>query len=274
MPCSKCRRGASIAARHREPLLDRPHHRLQDRRADPVGAGAAEGEDDLAVAQDHGRRHHRGTRRPGAIRWKPAGLRSSSPSMLLRITPVPGTSTPEPEPLEQVTLAQLPSASRTEMWVVEPSRSAAARSSRIGSRKPDLHPLLVEGLGEGEVAARVGRLHRRHQLLGSAAGAEALEQAEAVGDQDPARGGRRVGEDFGAAEAACRSACARSPRRRRGRRGPIMPPWPTTKSLIARRDLTLVEEVGPLVGEAFQRLRQFREGEDVSPRRSCRPCGA
>ena len=65
-----------------------------------------------------------GTRRPGAIRWKPSGLRSSSPSMLLRITPVPGTSTPEPEPFEQVTLAQVPSASITAMWVVEPSRSA------------------------------------------------------------------------------------------------------------------------------------------------------
>ena len=44
--------------------------------------------------------------------------------MLLRITPVPGTSTPEPEPFEQVTAAHIPSASITEMWVVEPSSEA------------------------------------------------------------------------------------------------------------------------------------------------------
>ena len=43
---------------------------------------------------------------PGCWRWKPCGLRSSSPSMLFRWSPVPGTSTPEHDPLEQVTVAQ------------------------------------------------------------------------------------------------------------------------------------------------------------------------
>ena len=56
-----------------------------------------------------------GIRRPGSVRWKPAGLRSSSPIMLLSWTPVPGTITPEPEPFEQVTLAQAPAASTVAM---------------------------------------------------------------------------------------------------------------------------------------------------------------
>ena len=56
-----------------------------------------------------------GTRAPGVWRWKPSGLRSCSPSMLFRCMPVPGTTTPEQEPFEQVTAAQAPSASITEM---------------------------------------------------------------------------------------------------------------------------------------------------------------
>ena len=41
--------------------------------------------------------------------------------MLLSWIPVPATNTPEPEPFEQVTLAQPPSPSTVVMWVVEPS---------------------------------------------------------------------------------------------------------------------------------------------------------
>ena len=113
---------------------------------------------------------------------------------------MPGTSTPEPEPLEQVTLAHIPSPSSTEMWVVEPSRSRGREVEAAGVEEARLHPLLVERLGELEVAQVVGGAHRRDQLLGAAALAEALEQAEAVGDQDPARGRRRVGQHLGAAE--------------------------------------------------------------------------
>ncbi len=79
-----------------------------------------------------------GTRAPAGCRWCPNGLRSSSPSMLLRCTPVPGTTTPEHDPLEQVTVAQLPSASSTAMWVVLPSRertSPATLSSASAARK-------------------------------------------------------------------------------------------------------------------------------------------
>ena len=141
IPCSKCRRGARtaspaaipsstartivcrIAERIRfEPALPRPSSISPSRRT-TVGA----------IIE--------GTRRPGAIAWKPSGLRSSSPSMLLRITPVPGTSTPEPEPFEQVTLAHVPSPSRTAMWVVEPSRSPApSRRGRRGSSRARSSP--------------------------------------------------------------------------------------------------------------------------------------
>ena len=127
----------------------------------------------------------------------------------------------------------------------------------------DLHPLLVEGLGEGEVAARVGRLHRRDQLLGPAARAEALEQAEAVGDQDPARGRRRVGEDFGAAEGGVdRLALDRLV----GGEVAGADDAAVADDEVAdrRRHLAPVEGLGPLGAVAFQRLGQFREAEDVA----------
>ena len=79
-----------------------------------------------------------GTRVPGSWRWKPSGLRSCSPSMLLRCMPVPGTTTPEQDPLEHVTEAQSPSSSITETWVVLPSRertSVATESSASLARK-------------------------------------------------------------------------------------------------------------------------------------------
>ena len=79
-----------------------------------------------------------GIRRPGWCRWNPPGLRSSSPSMLLRWIPVPGTTTPEHDPFEQVTDAQAPSASSAARWVVDPSRvpsSEAAVSSASLCRK-------------------------------------------------------------------------------------------------------------------------------------------
>ena len=60
------------------------------------------------------------TRCPGSVAWNPPGCRSSSPIMLLAITPVPGSSQPDPSPFEVVMLAALPSASTTLMCVVPP----------------------------------------------------------------------------------------------------------------------------------------------------------
>ena len=262
-PCSKCRRGARtaspapipcsttrtivcrIAERIRlEPALPRPSSISPSRRT-TVGAIIEE------------------TRRPGGIRWKPSGLRSSSPSMLLRITPVPGTSTPEPEPFEQVTLAHIPSASSTEMWVVEPSRSAAARSSPAGSSRRGLQALAVQGLGEVLAADGAGRSHRGDQLLGAAALAHPLQQAEAVGDQGPARGRRRVGEHLGSAE---RHADRRARRRliggevRRAERAALL-----EHELADRRgDVASVEGLGAFRAEAFEGVGELREAELVT----------
>ena len=47
------------------------------------------------------------SREPG-FASAPAGLRSYSPSMLFRWMPVPGTITPEPEPVDAVSDAALP----------------------------------------------------------------------------------------------------------------------------------------------------------------------
>ena len=185
-PASKWTRGAStasstVAARRTTSADDR----LQDRRADPVRAAAAEPGLELAVAQDHGRRHHRGhpAARP-AWRWKPSGFRSSSPSMLLTWTPVPGTISPEPVPFEQVTLAQRPSPSSAVMWVVEPSRSR-----RRPARSRAAKPVARRGPARNSSRAlRLRRLHRRDQVAPGPPARRPLEQLEREGDQDPARG--------------------------------------------------------------------------------------
>ena len=54
--------------------------------------------------------------------------RSSSPSMLLSEMPVPGSTTPEPEPSEHESDAALPSESTTEMWVVIVGASTRRRA--------------------------------------------------------------------------------------------------------------------------------------------------
>ena len=68
--------------------------------------------------------------------------------------PVPGTTIPDPSPLEQVTLQAPPAASSTDTCVVEPSREARKRS-----RKPGIVQAVEEfrgalGLGGGHHIAR------------------------------------------------------------------------------------------------------------------------
>ena len=50
----------------------------------------------------------------------PPGWRSYSPSMLFMWMPVPGTTTPEPAPVDEDSDAAFPSASMAEMCVVPP----------------------------------------------------------------------------------------------------------------------------------------------------------
>ena len=60
------------------------------------------------------------------------------------------------------------------------------------------HPPGHRGRQQG--VARCHHPHRRHQLLGAAPIAQPLQHPEAVGDQGPAGGGARIGEDLGVAE--------------------------------------------------------------------------
>ena len=99
----------------RPAVVHDPENGLEDRRADPVRAGAAEATSGRPSRSTTVGAIMLGTRAPGSWRWNPSGFRSCSPSMLLRCTPVPGTTTPEHDPFEQVTVAQPPSTSITEM---------------------------------------------------------------------------------------------------------------------------------------------------------------
>ena len=79
---------------------------------------------------------------------------------------MPGTVTPEPVPFEQVTEQAQPSPSSTEMWVVEPSRSATAARYRVGvlpgrQRRGDLAARRAAPSPCGEVGQRAGRAGSR-----------------------------------------------------------------------------------------------------------------
>ena len=272
-PCSKCRRGARtassalipcstartivcrIAERIRlEPALPRPSSISPSRRT-TVGAIID------------------GTRRPGSIRWKPSGLRSSSPSMLLRITPVPGTSTPEPEPLEQVTLAHMPAcvedrdvggrAEQVRRGEVEagrveqarspaPRRRAPRRTPRRGRRWRRPSPRPAAPARSPRRAARAGRGRRR----------SGSRPRMAAGWSAPRCRGRRPG-----------SAAAGSPHRR---------PGPTARACRRARGRTRSAPPRPRRGRRARRLRRRTvpalppaPGSGTSsPSRSGRPPGA
>ncbi len=146
-------------------------------------------------------------RRPGAA--GPPATRSYSPSMLFRWMPVPGTITPDPEPVDDESDAALPSASTTDTCVV-PAGAGSAIPARSG-----LHPLerrrrsprsraaarasppACRPLVNPPSRARVcSRITSASEAIDSArprrAVADPLEQREPVGDQDPARRRRRV----------------------------------------------------------------------------------
>ena len=123
-----------------------------------------------------------GIRRPGGAVKNPSGLRSSSPMMLLRWMPVPGTTSPQPSPLVQVTAQARPSASTTEMCVVDPRREA--RKPRRGS------PGAASPSTNSGVRSACTRLHRVDELArppadpcvrSSSASASAISTPPAVG---------------------------------------------------------------------------------------------
>ena len=202
------RRGRSPPRRRgRAPTTLRDH--LHDRAAQPDRAGAADDEP----------RAVRRRRRPSAPSCSSAGgparpgapaTRSYSPSMLFSWMPVPGTITPEPEPVDEESDAAFPSASTAETCVVPP---AGACSARPGSAACDPRGRRGERARRRAAAARGRRGAARRRTRSSrtrvcsritstsaaiasavpgAPRADALEQREPVGDQDAARGRRRV----------------------------------------------------------------------------------
>ena len=178
--------------------------------------------------------------------------------MLLRITPAPGTSTPEPEPFEQVTLAHIPSPSSTEMWVVEPSRSAVQSARRAGSP-----PALAV---RASAKPRRGRRSRPPSPRPAAPGRCLPNRSNT-----PRLWAIRVPPDEGgglvstsAPRKGTRIGAARDRLVGGEVRGPERAAVLDHELGERRRDLAAVERLGPLGAEPFQRLGQLREAEHVA----------
>ena len=142
----------------------------------------------------------------------PTGFRSVSPSMLLSWIPVPGTKTPEPQPVEEESEAALPRPSRTLTCVVDgrprgslaaerPSRASmrptasATRSSESSLRaRPPRWSAATNAPSRAAAASRAisASVESAAGLPGRPADAHAVEQPQRVGDQDSARRRRRV----------------------------------------------------------------------------------
>ena len=122
------------------------------------------------------------------------------------------------------------------MWVVEPSRSPRAA---------------------------VGGFHRRDQLLGPAALAVALEQAEAVGDQRSSRGGRWVGQHLGTAEASANRLALDRPV---GGEVAGAERAAAVDDVLAQshRDLAAAEGLGAFGTVAFQRLGELGKAKRLT----------
>ena len=102
---------------------------------------------------------------------------------------MPGTTTPEPEPLEQVTVAHAPSASITAICVVLPSRertSIATLSSASLARKRSRYPSVASPSRNSSSRARLVEAITSATTAGSSGALQALQDAQRVGDQYPA----------------------------------------------------------------------------------------
>ena len=128
-----------------------------------------------------------GRRRPGGWRWKPSGLRSSSPSMLLRWMARARDHDP------RALAVGAGHAARPAVGVEDRDVRGGAQArgeeavgeARVGEAGEELgRALRVRALGDLDELERARR--RR----------DPVEERERVGDQDPARRGRRVGEDL------------------------------------------------------------------------------
>ena len=187
--------------------------------------------------------------------------------------PVPGTTTPEQEPFEQVTVAQRPSASITETWVVLPRRErtsvatvSSASRARNSSRKPSL-PRPVEEL---RVAGAVGggdHLGHHRRVVRAV---QPLEDAERVRDQDAAGRGRRVGEHVAAAEAHARRRALLHPVAAQvlAREQPAALQHPAGDAV---GQLALVEEARALGAEAIEQVAELGQPDRLAGAERCAP---
>ena len=124
---------------------------------------------------------------------------------------MPGTITPDPDPVEVETAAALPSASITETCVVPPGAAFSAlavqvaldppacRPQRFRCEEPTREPAAMEisrEPGAPRATLLAHHLGERSDRLGAARGRvrETLEQREPVGDQNAAGRRRRVRE--------------------------------------------------------------------------------
>ena len=229
------RAAPSIASSTPQPVLDDVDDHLHDRAAQPHRARAADDEPRPAPAEHDRRRHH--ARQPRArARAPPAGFRSYSPSMLFRWIPVPGTITPEPEPVEAVSEAAFPCASTTEMCVVPrsavsaaPSRPAPHPPERgadvLGRAEPAREPAAVEVAREAVLARAALLAHhlgeprdRVRRFPPARSGPSASSSREPVADQHAARRRRRVRDELVRRGSAPGPAAAARRGRRPGRR--------------------------------------------------------
>ena len=138
-------------------------------------------------------------RRPGVA--GPGATRSYSPSMLFRWMPVPGTITPEPEPVDDESDAALPSASTTETCVVPPAGAcsgapaAARRSARAPRAAPSARAAAAPARrGRGPPRSRSSRARVCSRITStSAATASALPARRSAPAARAARARRRSG---------------------------------------------------------------------------------
>ena len=186
--------GVGLAAcRRRSQRIDR----LQDRRADPVRAGAADGQLGDAVAERPRWGHHAGQPPPGRMAVKAERVEILLAQHVVEVDAgARHHHARAADPFEQVTEQAQPSRSSTAMWVVEPSRRPAIRARRSAPRsRKRAHELgIVEPGQELGRALALGPLHHRDDLPRRGAGqgsASSSASARAI-RMPPAEGGGLV----------------------------------------------------------------------------------
>jgi hypothetical protein len=129
------------------------HHRVEDAGGDAVPAGAARPEHGVAVLRRHDGRYMVGTAKmgilPGAMQLARSGRGSKFCIESFRNTPVPGTSTSEPNELVRLvqSVALFPAWSAAAIWLVPATPPADDPAGSISGAMP------AASYGQGSTAA-------------------------------------------------------------------------------------------------------------------------